>query len=257
VDARTWALGEKYKMKKVLVFLIFCISTLLLSCVTNSPIKKDLFNNLEISFEETENNNLLKVTINGKILDSSLSIESYKIRYEKNKIFIDINRKIQPTGISLEYFIQFYMNKDVKEIYIGNDLFWTSSVESYFKSEELSFPINIQKCIKNTKITLEGESEISESEKKEIQKFIDYFSNNISIEKCKEWNKEAVAFSIYDFGIYEESDGKKYFVVNVKAFYENNRVYDRIIKIQNMDITSLYNLLMFNYETYEEVGWVF
>ena len=46
-------------------------------------------------------------------------------------------------------------------------------------------------------------------------------------------------------------------MVNVKAFYENNRVYDRIIKIQNMDITSLYNLLMFNYETYEEVGWVF
>ena len=43
------ACGEKYKMKKVLVFLIFCISTLLLSCVTNSPVKKDLFNNLEIS----------------------------------------------------------------------------------------------------------------------------------------------------------------------------------------------------------------
>ena len=43
------AFGEKYKMKKVLVFLIFCISTLLLGCVTNSPVKKDLFNNLEIS----------------------------------------------------------------------------------------------------------------------------------------------------------------------------------------------------------------
>lgn len=49
VDGRTGALGEKYKMKKVLVVLIFCISTLLLSCVTNSPVKKDLFNNLKIS----------------------------------------------------------------------------------------------------------------------------------------------------------------------------------------------------------------
>ena len=49
VDARTGALGEKSKMKKVLVFLIFCISTLLLSCVTNSPVKKDLFNNLKSS----------------------------------------------------------------------------------------------------------------------------------------------------------------------------------------------------------------
>lgn len=244
-------------MKKVLIFLILCINTLLLSCVTSSPVKKDVFDNLKIDFEKTENNHLVKVTINGRILDSSLSIESYKIRYEGNKVFIDINRGIKQTGISLDYFIQFYMNKDVNEIYIGNDLFWTSSVVSYFKSEGLSYPLNIKKSIENTKRTISGEEEISENEKKEIQKFMNYFSDNISFEKCKEWNKRAVAFSIYDFGVYEEYDGRNFFVVKVKAFYENNQVYDRIEKIQNMDITSLYNLLMFNYETYEELGWVF
>jgi|GEM_PF-5611742 len=244
-------------MKKVLVFLIFCISTLLLSCVTNSPVKKDLFNNLEINFQETENINFLKVTINGKILDSILSIESYKIRYENNKVFIDINRNIKPTGISFEYFIQFYMNKDVNEIYIGNDLFWTSSVESYFKSEGLNYPLDIKKSIKNTKRTISGEVEISENEKKEIQKFMNYFSEKTSFEKCNEWNNRAIAFSIYDFGIHEEDDGRKFFVVKVKAFYEKDKIYDRIEKIQNTDITSLYNLLLFNYETYEELGWVF
>ncbi len=134
-------------MKKVLIFLILCINTLLLSCVTSSPVKKDVFDNLKIDFEKTENNHLVKVTINGRILDSSLSIESYKIRYEGNKVFIDINRGIKQTGISLDYFIQFYMNKDVNEIYIGNDLFWTSSVVSYFKSEWLSYPLNVKKSI--------------------------------------------------------------------------------------------------------------
>ena len=87
-------------MKKVLIFLILCINTLLLSCVTSSPVKKDVFDNLKIDFEKTENNHLVKVTINGRILDSSLSIESYKIRYEGNKVFIDINR-----GISTELYL--------------------------------------------------------------------------------------------------------------------------------------------------------
>ena len=132
-----------------------------------------------------------------------------------------------------------------------------NSVKSYFKSEGLNYPLDIKKSIKNKKRTISGEIEISENEKKEIQKFINYFSKNITFEKCKKWNETASAFSIYDFGVYEEDDGQKFFIVKVKAYFDNNQVHDRIEKIQNMDISSLYNLLMFNYETYEELGWVF
>lgn len=110
---------------------VFLFATLFLctGCFC-TPVKKDSFQNLKIEFEETENPELIKATVSGKILDSALCIESYKIKYANEKVYIDINRKLGgSTGVSMDYHIQFLVNRNVKEIYIGKDLFWSAKQE--------------------------------------------------------------------------------------------------------------------------------
>ena len=58
----TGALRSK-KMKKLSVFLFICISTLFLSCVSNSSGKKETFDDLEINSEENENNKEVDIRI--------------------------------------------------------------------------------------------------------------------------------------------------------------------------------------------------
>ena len=245
-------------MKKTFILIILFISTVFVSCVSlfRLSVSKSDFKNFDIGFEKTEKPYELKVTISGEILDSALSIESYKIRYEKNKVFIDIDRKIKNTGISMDYYIQFLMNTDVKEIYIGKDLFWTSSVKSYFKSKGFRFPLNINKKNDYKYPRLGKNSELSDKEKKDIEKFIKYISKNISLDICNNWNEKAVGFDLSRFGIYEDS-GKKYLFITVYAYFENSNSFDRMATVDKTAISILHNILTFDYDTYEELGWIF
>lgn len=116
-------------MKKFFVLLI--ASVLLYSSCVSAPVKKESFQNLKIEFAETENPLYLKATVSGTILDSALCIESYKIKYAKEKVYIDINRKLgASTGVSMDYYVQFLMNRNVKKVYIGKDLFWSAALEN-------------------------------------------------------------------------------------------------------------------------------
>ncbi len=217
------------------------------------------FQNLAVHFEETEND-LLKVTISGFKLTSALSIKNYQIEYDDNKVYVKIKESFKNTGISMDYYIQFLMRKSVKEIYLGNQLLWTNSVESYFKNQKLQFPLDINtKINKNSKINLNNNPAQTELSKEEIQKindFIKYLSQNLSFENCKKWKKDAVAFSLSNFGIFEEVE-KQYLCVSVNAYSEKSETFDREQKLKNMDISVLYNILLFDYNNYEEVGWVF
>ena len=132
-------------MKKLTFALIFAFASLLFAggFALHSAVSKNNFESLNIHFENVEPDNpqkskLVKTTISGWILDSALSISSYKIRYKNDKVFIDIDRKIGSTGMAMDYYIQFLMRVSVKEIYIGNSLFWTRSAESYFKFKPIS-----------------------------------------------------------------------------------------------------------------------
>lgn len=239
-------------MKKFLTACIFASALLFASCISAS-VKE--FNNLDIEFEETQEDYLVKATISGFKLTSALSIDSYQVEYKNNKVFVKINEKLKNTGMSMHYHIQFLMGKSVNEIYIGKELFWTSSVKSYFKGQNFNFPLNVNKSLMPNKASLEGESNLSEAENKDVKKFMEHFSKEINFEKCKKWNGKALAFNIYDFGIYEDA-GKKYFCVSVKAYTEKTPAHDRAQKIKNTDITVLHNIMLFDYNTYEEKGWV-
>ena len=240
------------ELKKLLSLCIFASALLFTSC-TSASIKG--FNNLDIKFEETQEDDLVKATISGFKCSSAISIGSYQVEYKNNKVLVKIKEKLTSTGMAMNYYIQFLMSKSVNEIYIGKDLFWTSSVESYFKGQSFSFPLNVDKSILLNKVSVEGESKISEAENKELKKFIEHFCKNINFEKCKKWNGKALAFNVSDFAIYEEA-GKKYFCASVYAYAEKMPAHDRMQKIKNTDITVLHNILLFDYNTYEEVGWV-
>lgn len=131
-----------------------------------------------------------------------------------------------------------------------------SETKEYFENRGMKYPLNIQKSIYNKKITLEEETELSQTEKNAIEKFMNYIIKNLSIEQCKTWNKRANAFSLSDLGIIEDSN-RKCFKINVTAYYENVEAQDRIINIPDTNITSLYNIILFDADTYEALGWMF
>jgi len=102
------------------------------------------------------------------------------------------------------------MRADVKDIYIGNSLFWTRSAESFFKSKNMKFPLNIVVAKDYSGDVAWGQEIcLSEQECADIKKFAEHVSKTLTFEKCKTWNKNAVAFEICDFGIYAYSDGSK------------------------------------------------
>ena len=148
-------------MKKFLAVCIFALVLLFTSC-TSASIKG--FNNLDIKFEETQEDDLVKTTISGFKCSSAISIGSYQVEYKNNKVLVRIKEKLNDTGMAMNYHIQFLVSKSVNEIYIGKDLFWTSSVESYFKGQNFSFPLNVNKSILSNKVNLDGEAKISEAE---------------------------------------------------------------------------------------------
>ena len=240
-------------MRKPFIIYILILSILLSSC-TSSHIKS--FEKFNLQIEDSVKENSLIVSISGYELNSALSIEKYEIKYGNNKIFININESLRNTGMSVDYYIQFLMSKDVKEIYINNQLFWTNSVESYFNNQKMSFPLNINKSITPNYNSIENNTELSKNEKMSVENFMQFFSKKITFEKCKKWKNNAVAFNISNFGIFEAA-GKKYYCVSVDAYLEDSKVYDNIKKIENMDISVLHNILLFDYDTYDELGWVF
>lgn len=133
-----------------------------------------------------------------------------------------------------------------------------NSVEAYFKANNLNYPLNIQET-KNDKTigSLDTEqAELSQQEKKDLNDFIQYFSGKIKFEDCKKWKKDALAFDIFNFGILEDA-GKKYLYISVKAYSNDPVLTDREVRIENTDISVLSNILLFDYNTYEELGWVF
>ena len=254
-------------MKKLTFALIYTFNLILLAgCATlHSPILKGNFKDFDIHFENVELDNpqkskLIKTTISGRILDSALGISSYKIRYKNDKVFIDIDRKIGSTGMAMDYYIQFLMSPSVKEIYIGNALFWTRSAESYFKSENMNFPLNIV-LPKEVSDVAQGPVEryLSEEEQADIKKFSQHIKNTLTFENCKLWSKNAVAFEICDFGIYAESDGRKFFCMSVNAYFDGAEIekFDRRVRVGKHDVSALHNVLLFDYDTFEEIGWVY
>ena len=253
-------------MKKhiLILTLIFAFASLLFAgCVSfHSPILKYNFGDLNIQFENVElsdsgNKKLIKTTISGKILDSALSISSYKIRYENDKVFIDIDRKIGSTGMAVDYYIQFLMRADMKDIYIGNSLFWTRSAESFFKSKNMKFPLNIVVAKDYSGDVAWGQEIcLSEQECADIKKFAEHVSKTLTFEKCKNWNKNAVAFEICDFGIFAEHD-KKYLCMSVDAYFDGAKVSDMRVRVGKHDVSALHNILLFDYDTLEERGWVY
>lgn len=242
------------KMKKVWILLL---SSLLFINCTAAQINS--FQDLNVQFEETEND-LLKVTISGfKLTSAPLSIKNYQIEYDDNKVYMKIKESFKNTGISMDYYIQFLMRKNVNEIYLGNELLWTNSVEAYFKNQKLQFPLNINtKVNKNSKINHNNpaQTELSKEELQKINDFIKYFSKNLSFADCQKWKKSAVAFSLSNFGIFEDA-GKKHLCVSVNAYSGTAEIFDQAQKLKNMDISVLYNILLFDYDTFEEEGWVF
>lgn len=252
--------------KHILIFTVISAfaSFLFAGCVCfHSPISKGNFNDLDIQFENVELSNpykskLVKTTISGWMLHSALSISSYKIRYENDKIFIDIDRKIGSTGMGMDYYIQFLMRPSVKDIFIGNSLFWTRSAESFFKSKNMKFPLNI--VVKNDYsdgVAWGKEICLSEQECADIKKFAEHVSKTLTFEKCKTWNKNAVAFELCDFGIFAEYDGRKFFCMSVDAYFDGAEVFDMRRRVGKHDVSALHNILLFDYDTFEEIGWVY
>ena len=252
-------------MKKLTFALIFAFASLLFAggFALHSAVSKNNFESLNIHFENVEQDNpykskLIKTTISGRILDSALGISSYKIRYKNDKVFIDIDRKIGSTGMAMDYYIQFLMRADVKDIYIGNSLFWTRSAESFFKSKNMKFPLNIVVAKDYSGDVAWGQEIcLSEQECADIKKFAEHVSKTLTFEKCKTWNKNAVAFEICDFGIYAYSDGSKYLMMSVDAYFDGAELSDNRVRIGNHDVSALHNVLLFDYDTLEEIGWVY
>lgn len=253
---------KKHILILTLIFTVACV--LIAGCESlHSPILKYNFKDFDIQFENVELDNpykskLIKTTISGWILDSALSISSYKIRYENQKVFIDIDRKIGSTGMGMDYYIQFLMSANVKDIYIGNSLFWTRSAESFFKSKNMNFPLNIVVAKDYSgDVAWVVERDITEQESADIKKFAEHVSKTLTFEKCKTWNKNAVAFEICDFGIYAYSDGSKYLMMSVDAYFDGAELSDNRVRIGNHDVSARHRFLLFDYNTLEERGWVY
>ena len=253
--------------KHFLIFtVIFAFASLLFAgggFWFHSAVSKINFEDLNIQFENVELSNpykskLIKTTISGKVLDSALSISFYKIRYENDKVFIDIDRKIGSTGMAVDYYIQFLMRPSVKDIYIGKSLFWTRSADSFFKSQNMKFPLNIVAAKDYSGDVAWGvvEREITEQESADVKKFAEHISKTLTFEKCKNWNKNAVAFEICDFGIFAEHD-KKYLCMSVDAYFDGAKVSDMRVRVGKHDVSALHNILLFDYDTLEERGWVY
>ena len=103
---------------------------------------------------------------------------------------------------------------------------------------------------------MDGEVSLSDKEIRELEKFADHIEKELTVEKCRAWNKTAVAFDVSGCGIFIDA-GKKYFTLNVYAYEEGSDVYDRWEKVGKNNLTVLYNVLLFDYDSYEERGWVF
>ena len=126
-----------------------------------------------------------------------------------------------------------------------------SPVESYFKNQDLNFPLHISKPDFN------NPSELTDNEKADLQAFYKHFSKSITQDVCKRWNENAVGFVCSNYGIMEDC-GKKYFTVGIYAYYNDvELIYGQKEKVKGYDISYLYNILMFDYTTYKELGWVF
>ncbi len=184
-------------MKKVWI-LVFIACFLFTNCMSTSV---KTFEDLDVQIEETDNDGLLKVTISGLKFTSALSIKGYHIQYDDNKVVVKINEALRPSGMSMDYYIQFLMRKSVNEIYLGKELLWTNSVESYFKSEKLGFPLDINTAVNKNSISINldqepADSGLSEQEKKDVKNFTQRFLKDISFEKCKKWKKDAAAFAL-------------------------------------------------------------
>lgn len=63
--------------------------------------------------------------------------------------------------------------------------------------------------------------------------------------------------SFQDLNVQYEDAGKKHLCVSVNAYSETAEIFDQAQKLKNMDISVLYNILLFDYDTFEEEGWVF
>ncbi len=250
---------KKYFLIFALIFGVFFGGCVSIHC----PLSKSNFENLKIHFENVElpdsgNRKLIKTTISGRILDSALSISSYKIRYQGDKVFIDIDRKTGTSGMAMDYYIQFLMQPGVKDIYIGKDLFWTRSAESFFKSKNMKFPLNILVEKDYSAVVAQGpvEREISPEESASVKKFASYISKNLTMEKCTKWSKNAIAFEISDFGIFAEHD-KKYLMISVQAYFEDQKAFDMRRSLGRHRLSVVHNILLFDYYTFQEKGWVY
>lgn len=120
----------------------------------------------------------------------------------------------------------------------------------------MTYPLNISASVNLNYNSLENQSELSEKDRTAAENFMKIFTEQVSFETCKQWSKKADAFSISDFGIFEDA-GKKYFCASVKAYFNDPEARGRITLIENTEITVLHNILLFDYDTYEECGWVF
>lgn len=124
----------------------------------------------------------------------------------------------------------------------------------------MNFPLNIV-LPKEVSDVAQGPVEryLSEEEQADIKKFSQHIKNTLTFENCKPWSKNAVAFEICDFGIYAESDGRKFFCMSVDAYFDGAEIekFDRRVRVGKHDVSALHNVLLFDYDTLEEIGWVY
>ena len=217
--------------------MLLIVSVLMCSSCFSAPVKKSDFSNLKIEFEETENPLYLKATVSGRILDSALCIESYKIKYANEKVYIDINRKLgASTGVSMDYHIQFLVNRDVKKIYIGKDLFWSAALErgELFLLNELKSAdtIVVSKTVGNEQITLNAEQIRDFLKKLKVAK-------NLGMRKC---------LYPYRVSIYSGSDEIR-FMTDGKNLAKSGTAYEHFAL--ESDLSELFESLFEGYRRFE------
>lgn len=131
-----------------------------------------------------------------------------------------------------------------------------STVKEFFVKKNYKYPLHFKKDYEYRILSMmDGECQITEEEKKQIVDFYDYLVKNIQIEHCKKWASDADAFVISNPFIFVDGEIKHLGVV-VSAYFENKQPYDRTVRIENTDICINQNFLLFDFNTYEELGWV-
>ncbi|MBN1499863.1 MAG: hypothetical protein JW982_06905 [Spirochaetes bacterium] len=108
-------------MKKLLI-MIFMISAV--SCM--SPVKmKSEIRDFKIEVIEIPGSSDSLVKITGKSMDSALWIRSYRIEYKGKNVYVNLDRSLQPTGISSPYYLEFLIPDETENIYLGkNEIIW-------------------------------------------------------------------------------------------------------------------------------------